>query len=45
MKAIEKTKSDWKLFKERSPGWQEKYTEKLVVEYAHFLGGFTAKNQ
>ena len=34
MPAIEIKKRDWKLFRERLPGWQEKYMEKLVAEYA-----------
>ena len=37
MPAIEITKSDWKLFRERLPGWQEKYMEQLVKEYADYL--------
>lgn len=37
MPAIEIKKSDWKLFRERLPGWQEKYMEKLVAEYADYL--------
>ncbi len=37
MPAIEIKKSDWKLFRERLPGWQEKYMEKLVKEYADYL--------
>ncbi len=37
MPAIEITKSDWKLFRERLPGWQEKYMERLVEEYAKYL--------
>ena len=37
MPAIEIKKRDWKLFRERLPGWQEKYMEKLVAEYADYL--------
>jgi len=37
MPAIEIKKSDWKLFRERLPGWQEKYMERLVKEYADYL--------
>ena len=37
MPAIEIKKSDWKLFRERLPEWQEKYMEKLVAEYADYL--------
>ena len=33
MPAVDITKSDWKLFRERLPGWQEKYMERLVEEY------------
>lgn len=31
------TKADWKLFRERVPGWQERYMEKLDREYAEML--------
>jgi len=31
------SKSDWKLFREKLPEWQEKYMEKLVGEYVVFL--------
>ena len=37
MPAIDIKKSDWKLFRERLPGWQEKYMERLVDDYAHYL--------
>lgn len=37
MSAIEIKKSDWKLFRERLPKWQEKYMERLVKEYADYL--------
>lgn len=37
MPAIEIRKSDWKLFRERLPGWQEKYMERLVEEYTQYL--------
>ena len=37
MPAIEIKKSDWKLFRERLPEWQEKYMEHLVEEYIEFL--------
>lgn len=37
MPAIDIKKSDWKLFRERLPGWQEKYMERLVSEYADYL--------
>ena len=31
------SKKDWKLFRERLLGWQEKYMEGLVKAYADFL--------
>ena len=31
------SKKDWKLFRERLSGWQEKYMEGLVKEYVNFL--------
>ena len=31
------SKKDWKLFREKLSGWQEKYMEGLVKEYANFL--------
>ena len=31
--------SDWKLFCERLPRWQESYMEKLIGEYMEMLGG------
>jgi hypothetical protein len=37
MPAIDIKKSDWKLFRERLPGWQEKYMERLVSEYDDYL--------
>lgn len=37
MPVIEIKKSDWKLFREKLPGWQEKYMERLVKEYADYL--------
>ena len=37
MPAIDIKKSDWKLFRERLPEWQEKYMERLVDEYAQYL--------
>lgn len=30
-------KSDWKLFQERVPGWQERYMERLIKEYVELL--------
>ena len=34
---MELSKNDWKLFRERLPGWQERYMDKLTREYAEFL--------
>lgn len=34
---IEISKSDWKLFRERVPDWQEHYMEQLVKEYIKLL--------
>ena len=34
---MEIKKSDWKLFRERLPEWQEKYMERLVGEYVRYL--------
>lgn len=34
---MELSKNDWKLFRERLPGWQERYMDKLACEYAEFL--------
>jgi chromatin segregation and condensation protein Rec8/ScpA/Scc1 (kleisin family) len=31
------TKADWKLFREKLPGWQERFMEKLVNEYSKML--------
>ncbi len=31
--------SDWKLFRKRLPGWQERYMERLIGEYMEILGG------
>jgi len=37
LKIMDISKKDWKLFRERLSGWQEKYMEGLVKEYANFL--------
>ena len=37
IKMREISKSDWKLFRERIPAWQEKYMEKLAKEYVTLL--------
>jgi len=34
---VEISKADWKLFRERIPGWQEAYMEKLNREYVELL--------
>ena len=31
------SKSDWKLFRDKLPEWQEKYMERLIGEYVVFL--------
>ena len=37
MPAIEIKKSDWKLFREKLPEWQERYMERLVKKYIELL--------
>ena len=37
MPAIEIKKSDWKLFRERLPEWQEHYMEQLEKQYIDLL--------
>lgn len=34
---VEISKSDWKLFRERVPDWQEHYMERLTKEYMGIL--------
>lgn len=34
---MEISKSDWKLFRERLPQWQERYMERLVKKYIALL--------
>jgi hypothetical protein len=34
---VEISKSDWKLFQERLPEWQEHYMERLTKEYIELL--------
>ena len=34
------TKSDWKLFQERVPEWQEHYMERLIKEYVELLNKY-----
>lgn len=33
------TKKDWTLFRNKIPGWQEKYMDKLNKEYIELLSG------
>ena len=34
---IDISKQDWKLFREKLPGWQEHYMERLIKEYIDLL--------
>ena len=34
---VEISKSDWKLFREKLPEWQERYMERLVKKYIQLL--------
>lgn len=34
---IEPSKKDWKLYRERIPGWQEDYMERLMEQYIELL--------
>ena len=34
---VEVSKRDWKLFREKLPGWQEAYMERLCKEYVKLL--------
>lgn len=34
---MEVSKSDWKLFRERLPKWQERYMERLIKKYMDLL--------
>jgi len=36
---IDISKSDWKLYRERVPEWQEHYMERLTKEYIELLSG------
>jgi len=36
---MEITNQDWKLFRQRLPGWQEAYMNRLNQEYAKILSG------
>lgn len=34
---MEVSKNDWKLYREKIPGWQEAYMEKLIASYVKYL--------
>lgn len=34
---IEPSKRDWKLYREKIPGWQEAYMGRLIRQYTEFL--------
>lgn len=34
---MEVSKKDWKLYREKLPGWQESYMEKLITSYVKYL--------
>ena len=34
---VDVSKRDWKLFREKLPGWQESYMERLCKEYVELL--------
>lgn len=36
---METSKQDWKLFREKLPGWQEAYMDRLNQEYMTLLSG------
>lgn len=36
---MEVSKKDWKLYREKVPGWQEAYMEKLIASYVEYLEG------
>ena len=36
---MEITNQDWKLFRQRLPGWQEAHMNRLNQEYANILSG------
>ena len=41
-KIMDISQMDWKLFREKLSGWQEKYMEGLVKEYVNFLNDDTS---
>ena len=34
---MEPSKKDWKLYREKVPGWQEDYMERLIEDYVSYL--------
>ena len=36
---MEPSKKDWKLYREKISGWQERYMEKLIKDYIDYLNG------
>lgn len=40
-KIMDISKKDWKLFREKLPGWQENYMEGLIKEYVNVLNDDT----
>lgn len=34
---MEPSKKDWKLYREKVPGWQEHYMERLIEDYVAYL--------
>ena len=34
---MDTSKNDWKLFRERLPGWQERYMANLLQEYSAII--------
>ena len=34
---MEPSKRDWKLYREKVPGWQENYMERLIEDYVSYL--------
>lgn len=41
----EVSKSDWKLFRKKIGGWQERYMERLVEKYIKFLSSDKAASE
>ena len=36
---MEVSKKDWKLYREKIPGWQEAFMERLIASYIKYLEG------